>query len=256
MKVASIQLEMKDSETRGQRIERAESLCIQAKGADLILLPEIWATGYFSFDRYREEAEELDGPFVQRFSGLARSLGCYLFAGSFVEKSGEQYYNTSILFDRQGQLVGTYQKIHLFRYGSLEGELLTGGSNIGVYDTEFGKIGLSTCYDLRFPELYRKQVDEGAEIFLVTSAWPNQRLTHWTLFNSTRALENQCFLISCNGVGTTKGVMLGGHSRIVDPWGIPIASGGEHETIVKTEINPQEVRRIRESFPSLKHRVL
>ncbi|MBN2981371.1 MULTISPECIES: carbon-nitrogen family hydrolase [Cohnella] len=256
MKVASIQLEIKDSETYGERIARAESLCRQAAGSDLILLPEIWATGYFSFDRYREEAEALDGPFVRRFAGIARELNSYLFAGSFVEKNGDDFYNTSILFDRKGELVGTYRKIHLFRYGSKEGELLTRGTDIGVYDTEFGKIGLSTCYDLRFPELFRQQVDAGAELFLVTSAWPHQRLAHWNLFNSARALENQCFLISCNCAGTTQGVLLGGHSRVVDPWGNPVASAGEHETIVKTEIDPRDVSRIRDTFPSLKHRVL
>ncbi|GAB7054423.1 MULTISPECIES: carbon-nitrogen family hydrolase [Paenibacillus] len=256
MKVASIQLEIKDSETKEQRIERADGLLDQAKGSDLIVLPEIWATGYFSFDRYKAEAEPMDGPFVKRFSAKAKEMNAYLFAGSFVEKDGDKYYNTSVLFDRTGAIVGTYRKIHLFRYGSLEGELLTRGEDIGVYDTEFGRVGLTTCYDLRFPELYRKQVDAGAKLLLVTSAWPHSRLAHWQLFNSARALENQCFLISCNCVGTTRNVFMGGHSRVVDPWGTVVASGGEHETIVKTEIHPEQVDQIREVFPSLKHRVL
>jgi predicted amidohydrolase len=117
-------------------------------------------------------------------------------------------------------------------------------------------VGLSTCYDLRFPELYRKQVDLGAEILLVTAAWPQQRLNHWELFNSVRALENQCYLISCNCVGTTRNVVLGGYSKVVDPWGVTIASVGEHETILKTEIDLNQIKRIREAFPQLKHRVL
>lgn len=257
MKVASIQLEIKAQESKDQRIDRAAALVGQAaQDADLILLPEIWATGYFSFDKYIEEAEPLDGPLVRRFAQKAREHGVYLFAGSFVEVRDGKYYNTSILFDRQGRLVGTYEKTHLFRYGSQEGELLTRGDGAKVFDTEFGKVGLTTCYDLRFPELYRQQVDMGADMFLVTSAWPHQRLEHWKLFNATRALENQCFLISCNCVGTTRSVLLGGHSSIVDPWGVVRASGGEHETIVKAEIDPSEVQRIRETFPSLKHRVL
>jgi predicted amidohydrolase len=257
MKVSSIQLEIKDQEGKAQRIERAAGLVDRAaQDADLILLPEIWATGYFSFDKYKEEAEPIDGSFVQLFSEKAKQHGVYLFAGSFVEVKDEKYYNTSILFDRQGALVGTYQKTHLFRYGSQEGELLTRGEGAKVFDTEFGKVGLTTCYDLRFPELYRQQVDLGAEMFLVTSAWPHQRLEHWKLFNATRALENQCFLISCNCVGTTKNVLMGGHSSIVDPWGIMLATSGEHETIVKSEIDPSEVQRIRDSFPSLRHRVL
>lgn len=256
MKVASIQLECRDDESTIERIHRAEELCRRAQDADLILLPEIWATGYFNFDRYREEAEELDGPYVQRLSNLARSLGAYIFSGSFVERDGDQYFNTSVLFDRRGDIVGTYRKIHLFRYGSLEGEILTAGSELGMCDTEFGKIGLTTCYDLRFPELYRRQVDAGAEIFLVTAAWPHRRLNHWNILNSSRALENQCFLISCNGTGTTHNVLLGGGSQVVDPWGNVTAYGGEHESIVKAEIDPAQVKAIREEFPSLKHRVL
>ncbi|HEY1215660.1 MAG TPA: carbon-nitrogen family hydrolase [Bryobacteraceae bacterium] len=257
MKIASIQLEINDRESKEERIRRAAALVDQAAAdADLILLPEIWATGYFSFDNYVQEAEPLDGPFVQLFADKAKQHGVWLFAGSFVEVKEGKYYNTSVMFDRQGKLAGTYQKTHLFRYGSKEGELLTRGEGAKVLETEFGKVGLTTCYDLRFPELYRQQVELGAELFLVTSAWPHQRLEHWKLFNAARALENQCFLISCNCVGTTRGVLLGGHSSVVDPWGTLLASSGERETVVKTEIDPTEVQRIREVFPSLKHRVL
>lgn len=257
MKIASIQLEIKDEESKQQRIERAAALVdVAAKDADLILLPEIWATGYFAFDKYIEEAETIDGPFVRLFSEKAKQHGAYLFAGSFVEARDGNYFNTSILFDREGRLVGTYEKTHLFRYGSQEGELLERGEGAKVFDTEFGKIGLTTCYDLRFPELYRQQVDQGATMFLVTSAWPHMRLEHWKLFNATRALENQSFLISCNCAGTTRGVLLGGHSSVVDPWGVVRASGGEQETIVRAEIDPSEALRIRDVFPSLKHRVL
>jgi predicted amidohydrolase len=256
MKVASIQLEIKDKETKEQRIERVDKMLDDLVGFDLILLPEVWATGYFSFDKYTEEAEKLDGSFTQRFSNKAKELNAYLFAGSFIEKKGDKYYNTSILFNRAGEIVGTNRKIHLFRYGSQEGEILTAGQEPTVVETEFGKVGLSTCYDLRFPELFRAQVDLGAKLFLVTSAWPHQRLEHWKLFNTVRALENQCFLISSNCVGKTRNVLLGGHSQVVDPWGIVTASAGEHETILKTEINLEEADTIREVFPQLKHRIL
>ena len=256
MKVASIQLEIKDTESKEQRIERVDALLDTLKGQDLIVLPEIWATGWFSFDRYIEEAEPIDGPFVQRFSAKARELGAYLFAGSFVEKEGDKYYNTSILFDPEGKTAGTYRKIHLFRYKAREGEILTRGEKIGVFDTSFGKVGLATCYDLRFPELFRQMVDLGAKFFLVTSAWPHARVSHWNLFNAARAVENQCYLISSNCVGTTHNVMMGGHSQVVDPWGTVVASGGLLETVVKTEIDPAEVDRVREVFPQLKHRVL
>lgn len=256
MKVASVQVEIRDEESKEQRIDRVDAMLDDLRDQDLILLPEIWATGYFSFDNYIKESESIDGAFVQRFSAKAKSLGAYLFAGSFVEQAGGKYYNTSVLFNRQGELVGTSRKIHLFRFGSAEGDILTRGDNPAVVDTEFGKIGLSTCYDLRFPELYRAQVDLGAKILLVTSAWPHQRLEHWKLFNAARALENQCFLVSSNCVGKTQNVLMGGHSQVVDPWGIVMASAGEFETILKTEINLEQIDSIREVFPQLKHRVL
>lgn len=256
MKVASVQLEIRDDETKEQRIERVDRMLDQLEDRDLIILPEIWATGYFSFDRYKEEAEPIDGAFVQRFKEKARTLRTHLFAGSFVEKEGNDYYNTSVLFNPQGDLIATYRKIHLFRYGSKEGEILSRGTEATVIDTPFGKVGLSTCYDLRFPELYRAQVDLGAEIFLVTSAWPHMRVSHWNVFNVARALENQCYLISCNCVGTNRGAMLGGNSKVVDPWGVALSQAGEYETVMKAEIDLSVVRSIREHFPQLKHRVL
>ncbi|WP_445477276.1 carbon-nitrogen family hydrolase [Lysinibacillus irui] len=256
MKIASIQLEIKENESKIARIDRVESMIDKLKGQDLIVLPETWATGYFAFDRYVDESEEINGEFVQRFSSKAKEVQSYLFAGSFIERNNGKFYNTSVLFSPEGDLVGTYRKIHLFRYGSQEGKILTRGNEITVVDTDFGKVGLSTCYDLRFPELYRAQVDLGAELLLVTSAWPHARLEHWKIFNTARALENQCFLISSNCVGNTHGVHLGGHSQVVDPWGIVMASGGDEETIVKTEIDPSQITHIRDVFPNLKHRVL
>lgn len=256
MKVASVQVEIKDNETKEERIDRVCGMLDQLADRDLIILPEIWATGYFNFDRYHDEAETMDGPYVKRMGEKSKELGAYLFAGSFVEKDGDAYYNTSVLFNPQGEVAGTYRKIHLFRYGSKEGEVLNRGEGPTVVDTPFGKMGLTTCYDMRFPELYRMQVDMGAEMFLVTAAWPHQRVGHWNVFNVARALENQSFVISCNCVGNHRNVVLGGHSQIVDPWGVTMAMAGEREAIVKTEIDLNVVKAIRDDFPNLKHRVL
>lgn len=254
-KVACIQLQIKDNETKQGRMKRMDELLDRLDDIDLVLLPEIWATGYFSFDKYMQEAETINGSFVHHYSQKAKQKQIILFAGSFIEKEGEHYYNTSLLFGPDGELLGHYRKTHLFRYGSREGELLTGGDTITVVETPIGKIGLSTCYDLRFPELYRKQIDEGAQLFLVTSAWPHRRLEHWKLFNAVRAVENQCYLVSCNCVGETNGVLLGGHSQIVDPWGVTRAQAGEHETILEASINIEDVQSIRQDFPVLSHRV-
>lgn len=256
MKLAALQIEIRDTESKRERLDRVLQQCQQLQGMDLVMLPEIWATGYFAFDRYKQEAETMDGEFVRLMSEQARQLGSWFFAGSFIEEENGSFYNTSLLFDRQGNLCGKYRKMHLFRYGSQEGEILTPGNGIGVFDTEWGKIGLTTCFDLRFPELYRAQLDEGATLFLVTSAWPHRRLEHWKVFNRARALENQCFLISCNAAGTNQGVTYAGHSQVVDPWGVVIASAGEEETVLRTEINLDEVERIRESFQQIHFRML
>lgn len=256
MKVSIVQLEIKDNETRQQRIERADALLERIEETDLVVFPENWPTGYFSFDKYEEEAEPIDGPFVEHYAQKAKEMNTHIFAGSFVERDGDNLYNTSVLFNPEGELIGTYRKIHLFRYGSKEGELLSRGLEPTVVDTPFGKVGLTTCYDIRFPELYRAQVDMGAEIFLVTAAWPLSRVKHWNTFNAARALENQCFLISCNCVGETQGEILGGHSQIVDPWGMVQATLDASEAVLTAEIDLSQIERVREDFPQLKHRVM
>jgi len=123
-----------------------------------------------------------------------------------------------------------------------------------VAETEVGTFGLATCYDLRFPELFRRMVEKGAEVFLVCSAWPYPRLEHWILLNRVRALENQCFLVSSNSVGLNRGSQFVGHSMMVDPWGIILASGGDDEVIVRSEIDLKEVKSARERFPALADR--
>lgn len=256
MKVASIQLEIKDTETKQQRMQKVDTMLEELKGYDLVILPEIWATGYFSFDRYEEEAEEIDGTFVKHYAAKAKELNLMIFAGSFVEKDGGNLYNTSVLFGKDGEILDTYRKIHLFRYGSREGEILKRGEKISVVDTPYGKVGLATCYDMRFPELFRQQVDLGAEILLITAAWPHRRIIHWDTLNVARALENQCYVISCNCVGDHGGTYFGGHSQVVDPWGTVVAKAGDYEAVLKTEIDLAVIEETRERFPNLKHRVL
>ena len=256
MKIASIQLEMADDRPKERSLEYALSMMDRCRGADLLLLPEIWNIGFFGFDRYQDDSEPIDGPTATAIGAKAKELGAWVFSGSFVEKRGGRYYNTSILFDRAGRSVGQYSKIHLFTYQSREAELLDRGTEVVVLDTGFGKVGLSTCYDLRFPELYRRMVDLGAEFFLVTSAWPYPRLEAWNVFNQARAAENVCYLISCNAAGVQNGSRFLGHSCVVDPWGTVVAACDFREGILRAEIDPDLVRRVRESFRVLDDRVL
>ncbi len=254
MQIASIQLKVVE-ESKDESLEHASRMIRQCRGADLILLPELWNIGFMSFDRYRKEAETLEGPTLALLRALARELGCHLHTGSFVEKRGNRFYNSSFLLNPEGGVLGSYQKIHLFTYQSEEAEILTPGTSITVIPTDLGNFGLATCYDLRFPELFRKMIDRGAEFFLISSAWPASRYSHWLLLNRTRALENLSCVISSNGVGITRGTPLMGHSLVVDPWGELIAGGNDEESVVWGEVSRDSVLRARAEFPALRDRV-
>ncbi|MBI9091044.1 MAG: carbon-nitrogen family hydrolase [Desulfobacterium sp.] len=254
MKVASIQMSVVEGDKEATLAKAAEKIA-QCADADLIILPEMWNLGFISFDRYESEAEDKNGPTLTMLRGMAKQTGSYLHTGSFVEKEEGKYYNSSYLISPQGELVGHYRKIHLFGYNSKETQILTPGDAVSVVDTPLGKIGLATCFDLRFPELFRRMVEKGAEIFLVCSAWPYPRLEPWLMLNRVRALENQCMLISSNSVGMNQGVQFVGHSMVVDPWGVIVAGGGDEETIVRAEIDLKEVTAARSNFPGLASKV-
>jgi predicted amidohydrolase len=253
--VASIQMQIRD-DGKEANISRALGLMDKVEGARLILLPEIWNVGYFAFDTYRQQSETLEGRTVSLLKGKAVEKRCFVFGGSIVESAPDGLYNTSVLIDPKGEVIAKYRKIHLFGYQSDEAKLLKRGTEVSVVKTEIGTFGLSTCYDLRFPELYRKMASMGTEMFLVASAWPFPRLEAWLLLNRVRALENQLFLISSNCCGINRGKQFVGHSMIVDPWGIARASAGEQECIVQAQIDLQDVHNARSVFPAFRDRVL
>jgi predicted amidohydrolase len=254
MRIATIQLEAQaDSE---DNVAVAEHRIHDAaeRGADLVVLPEIWNLGYFAFDEYEEGAEAIDGPTMSRLQSLADELNIYLHTGSIVERNDDDLYNTSGLVSPSGELLDTYRKIHLYGYESEENELLTPGERIVALETDLGTVGMTTCYDLRFPELYRVLADRGVELLLITSAWPIPRLEHWLMLNRLRAVENQVFLAAANLVGENRGVTLAGHSLVVDPWATPLANAGFHERTVIADIDVEMVGEAREDFPALHDR--
>jgi len=253
MHVASIQMSVVEGDKKAT-IAKATKAVSQCREADLVILPEIWNVGFMSFEQYISEAEQKDGPTMTALMQAAKEAGVYLHSGSFVEKDGDAFYNASYLISPQGEILGNYRKIHLFGYNSRETQLLTPGDAIAVVDTPLGKFGMATCYDLRFPELFRRMTDEGAEFFLVCSAWPYPRLEHWLMFNRVRALENQCFLMSANSVGFNQGTQFVGHSMIVDPWGVILAGGGDEEVILETKIDLDVLENARQKFPALADR--
>jgi predicted amidohydrolase len=254
MRITSIQLEMKDR-SKEENLAHALSLLDRAPASDLYLLPEIWPCGFFSFDRYRSDSEPIDGPVVNAFQKQAKARGSHILMGSIVEREGDRLFNTSVFLNPKGEILGRYRKIHLFGYQSRERMLLTPGRDIVVAETPWGKMGVSTCYDLRFPEFYRRMVERGATFFLVASAWPRVRLEAWSLFNRARALENLAYLFSCNCAGSNGNTEYAGHSMVVDPLGKVVAEGGEGQEYVSAEVYTGLVEAVRKDFPALEDRV-
>ncbi|HWB00691.1 MAG TPA: nitrilase-related carbon-nitrogen hydrolase [Pirellulales bacterium] len=255
MRVACIQLELTD-EPKSATVARVEACLDETRGCDLVLLPELWPCGYFAFDRYEAEAEAIDGPLMGRLAKKAAQLGAYLLTGSFVERDGQRLYNTCVLLDRKGQQVARYRKQHLFGYRSQESLLLSPGSETVVALSAWGPIGLSICYDLRFPELYRRMIDQQARIMLVTASWPAARHEAWNTLCRARAIENLAIVIACNAAGSSAGARLAGNSMAVGPMGELLAQADEGGCILQFEVDPTEVERARNDFPALNDRKL
>lgn len=250
MKASLIQLEIKETEAHEDLIERVFGLIDGCRGSDIIVLPELWHIGILSYRTIWNFAEEKDGPLMRRISEKAKELGAFIHCGSFVHKEGDKIYNTSLLFDRKGTDVAEYRKIHLFSCYGREADSFTHGTKPVVVDTEFGKLGLAICYDIRFPELFRMMtLGMGAEIFVVPAAWPYPRSEAFKILNKVRAMENSAYLLSCNLVGPYKHLTMVGESGIIDPWGEMVTEAIQEEGGVGGEISADTVRRTRREFP-------
>jgi predicted amidohydrolase len=226
---------------------------------DLIVLPEVFNSSVMH-KYFQPLAESIPGGLTTDFfSDLASKYSVNIVAGSFVEKcEDEKYRNTSAVFDRNGKITGKYSKIHMFSYfGSEESRYISPGDSSVTVKTDFGKIGLSICYDLRFPELYRAMTYAGAELIVCPAAWPYPRLDHWLTLNKARAVENLIFMVSVNQCGKYEfGRINVGHSMVINPWGEVVASAGSNEGVILTEIDLDMVKKIRDEFPALNDRKL
>lgn len=269
MRIAIIQLGYDDTESMPERVERVAGLVLDSVGQhrpDLVVLPELWGPTGFDYHRWEGLAESLDGPWVSAMTSLAVELGITLHAGSFIERlpeagpDGRTLANTSVLVTAGGERTA-YRKIHRFGFGSGEPKLLEAGTDVVTAQIPSGTgepvaVGLTTCYDLRFPELYRQQLDAGAEVFVVPAAWPAARVAHWTLLGRARAVEDQAFVVQCNTAGTHAGTEMGGHSQVVAPTGDVLAEAGADEEVLIVDIDPATVASTREGFPVLADRRL
>ena len=274
VRVALLQLRVDDSETVADRKQRVVELVSavlsgQAHGLtrvgdvdgtqslDVLVLPELWTVGAHNSAMMLAHPEPLDGELIAGLSELARSSQTWIYAGSFPEIDGSQRFNTTVVINSEGLVVGKYRKIHLFGFDSGEAAVLTAGPELLVMDSPLGATGSATCYDLRFPELFRGLLELGAESFVIPSGWPTARIDHWRTLVKARSIENLAWTLACNQVGEQAGVELGGASLVIDPWGQVIAEApADEECLLLAEVDLSLVTRSRDAFPALKDRKL
>ena len=223
-----------------------------AADADLIVLPELWSTGY-DLENAADYADELGAGMFAHLSDTARSHSIAVF-GSVLERRGEQIMNCAAYYDANGSLGAVYRKIHLFRLFD-EHKWLGEGEAPATLAFPWGAAGLSICYDLRFPELFRRYaVAQGAKLMLLCAEWPLSRVEHWRTLLVARAIENQCFVVATNSCGDTGGTVFGGHSMIIDPWGKVVLEAEGSECLLTAEIDLDEVDRVRQQIPVFEDR--
>ncbi|MFC9506392.1 carbon-nitrogen family hydrolase [Streptomyces sp. NPDC057002] len=257
MRASVIQIAVDEGESVESRRRRMASLVRDQAGADLVVLPELWTTGAFAYEEFGREAEPLEGPTYEAMAKAASDAGVWLHAGSIPERDPDgPLYNTSLVFSPSGDLAAAYRKIHRFGFDKGEAVLMGAGAELVTVRLPETVLGLSTCYDLRFPELFRGLVDAGAETLVVSAGWPERRRSHWTLLAQARAVENQSFVVACGTAGTHAGVPQAGHSIVVDPWGEVLARAGADEEVLTVEFDPGKIATTREQFPALKDRLL
>ncbi|MFD8806677.1 carbon-nitrogen family hydrolase [Streptomyces sp. NPDC059597] len=257
MRASLIQIAVDERESVADRRQRAVALVREQAGADLVVLPELWTTGAFAYEDFGSEAEPLEGPTYEAMAKAAADAGVWLHAGSIPERDPEgPLYNTSLVFSPSGDLAAAYRKIHRFGFDRGEAVLMGAGSELVTVRLPETTLGLGTCYDLRFPELFRSLTAAGAETLVLPAGWPERRRAHWTLLARARAVENQAFVLACGTAGTHAGVPQAGHSVVVDPWGEVLAEAGPDEEVLTVDFDPAKVAETREQFPALKDRVL
>ncbi|MEU9641839.1 carbon-nitrogen family hydrolase [Streptomyces sp. NPDC048188] len=257
MRASLIQIAVNEDEPVEARRLRAAALVREQAGAGLVVLPELWTTGAFAFEEFDAAAEPLRGPTYEAMAKAASDAGVWLHAGSVPERAADgRLYNTSLVLSPSGELAASYRKIHRFGFDQGEAVLMGAGREPVAVPLADTTVGVATCYDLRFPELFRSLVDAGAELLVVPAGWPERRRSHWTLLAQARAVENQAFVLACGTAGTHAGVPQAGHSIVVDPWGEVLAEAGADEEVLTVEFDPAKVARTREQFPALKDRVL
>ena len=262
MKIAALQ--MVSAPDLVTNLATAERLIDQAvsDGAQLVSLPEYFVQmGLHETDKFQIAEEFGQGPMQEMLASKARQHGIWVAGGSMPIKTQDaaKVTNTALLFNPKGEVVARYDKIHLFSYQDGvrnldEGRTMVAGTEIVTADTPFGRIGMSICYDLRFPELYRAMGD--VDLILVPSAFTVPTgSAHWEVLLRARAIENQCYVLAAAQGGThASGRQTYGHSMLIDPWGEVVSVLPEGEGVVMGEVDPERLKSVRHNLQAMRHR--
>lgn len=253
IKVALAQMEIALGDVE-RNVATAQRMAAKAaaQGADLLVLPELWSTGY-DLARADAYAAALGQGAFGLMADLAKEAGLYV-AGTALETNPQGLpFNTAALYTPDGELAGAYQKVHLWAPLG-EVEHMTAGVRLPLFDLPWGRVALAVCYDLRFPELWRCYADGGAQLVIIPAEWPVRRVEHWRLLLRARAVENQFFVAGCNRAGAGSDGKFGGYSAVVDPWAQVLEEGGDEQGLFITPLELDEVARSRRLFPFLQDR--
>jgi predicted amidohydrolase len=236
-----------------KNLETARATIAEAKarGADIVVLPELWSTAY-DLEHAAAHASGLDSGMFATIADAAQENEIAV-VGSLLELRENRVHNTATFVDARGRRVGAYRKLHLVPMLD-EDKYLAGGNDAPVFGAESGKLALAICYDLRFPELWRHYALAGAHIVFLPAEWPIQRIAHWRTLLPARAIENQIFTVGCNRVGTSKDQMFGGHSMIVNPWGEILVEGDERAALLTAQIDLDLIEQVRQRVPVFRDR--
>lgn len=264
LKTAIIQLNSRDN--LAENLATVELFLDHAAdmGAQFACLPEFWSYlgPYAGFDK---AAQTIPGPLIERLQEKARRYGMIVHGGSIIERDPElkgKFYNTSVLIDRNGKIAARYRKIHLFDVNlgngekHLESERIEPGNEIVTAEVDGVTFGLSVCYDVRFPELYRLLALRGAQILMVPAAFTlHTGRDHWEVLLRARAIENQCYVVAPAHVGSyPPNRQCFGRSMIVDPWGLVLVQAQDMPTVIMADIDLAQIERVRAQIPSLENR--
>ena len=237
-KIAIVQYKPQISEINAN-FKTAERLIKSAAAGkpDTIIMPELWATGYYPkpVEEYADEEGQRTLGFLR---GLAIECNVNIIGGSVIVSSGGRIYNRSYALNRRGELLAVYDKVHLFSMVGEE-EVFMAGEELPIYELEGLKCTTELCYDVRFPEMTRSAALRGVELLFIPAAWSLKRLTHWRILMQARAIENQIFIAAANSAG---------HSLIINPWGEILNEGEAREQIIAAEIDIKIRSEIKEAM--------